>query len=134
MADLTPKQEAFAQVYVETGNASEAYRQAYDVSDSTKPESVWQEASRVLADLKVSSRVIGLQEEARERHSVTIDSLTLELNENRKLAKNEKQSAAMTAATMGKAKLHGLLSDKVEHSNPDGSLRPKIVELVCPSK
>ena len=26
---LTPKQEKFAQVYVETGNASEAYRAAY---------------------------------------------------------------------------------------------------------
>jgi phage terminase small subunit len=26
---LTPKQEAFAQAYIETGNASEAYRRAY---------------------------------------------------------------------------------------------------------
>lgn len=27
---LTPKQEAFAQAYVETGNASGAYRRAYN--------------------------------------------------------------------------------------------------------
>ena len=28
--NLTPKQEAFCLAYIETGNASEAYRQAYD--------------------------------------------------------------------------------------------------------
>ena len=31
---LTPKQEKFCQVFIETGNASEAYRQAYAVSFS----------------------------------------------------------------------------------------------------
>ncbi len=30
---LTPKQEAFALAYVETGNASEAYRYAYDAGN-----------------------------------------------------------------------------------------------------
>ena len=35
--DLTPKQEAFACAYVETGNASEAYRRAYDVAPDCKP-------------------------------------------------------------------------------------------------
>ena len=29
---LTVKQESFVQVYIESGSASEAYRQAYDVS------------------------------------------------------------------------------------------------------
>ena len=36
---LTPKQEKFAQVYVETSNASEAYRQAYDAL-KMKPETI----------------------------------------------------------------------------------------------
>ena len=27
---MTPKQELFAQAYIETGNASEAYKRAYD--------------------------------------------------------------------------------------------------------
>ncbi|APY15824.1 hypothetical protein GJU94_13130 [Brucella sp. 10RB9214] len=51
---LTPKQEAFARAYVETGNASEAYRRAYNVGDKTKPESVWVKASELLANGKVS--------------------------------------------------------------------------------
>lgn len=29
---LTPKQEKFCQLYIELGNASEAYRQSYDCS------------------------------------------------------------------------------------------------------
>ena len=37
---LTPKQESFCLAYIETGNASEAYRQAYDVGPKTKPETV----------------------------------------------------------------------------------------------
>jgi phage terminase small subunit len=37
---LTPKQADFAAAYVLCGNASEAYRQAYDVGDKTKPSTV----------------------------------------------------------------------------------------------
>ena len=36
---LTPKQENFCLAYLETGNASEAYRRAYDVANM-KPESI----------------------------------------------------------------------------------------------
>lgn len=64
MTDLTPKQEAFALAYIETGNASEAYRRAYDVRPDTKPESVWVNASKILSDAKVSQRVSELATEA----------------------------------------------------------------------
>ena len=115
MADkLTPKQEAFAAAFIETSNASEAYRTAYDVREDTKPESIWVNASKLLSDAKVAQRVAELQQEHRERHAVTVDSLTLELEEARIVATSEKQGAAMTSATMGKAKLHGLLVEKNE--------------------
>ena len=38
---LTPKQEAFCRAYVETGNASEAYRQAYPTSLTWTDAGVW---------------------------------------------------------------------------------------------
>lgn len=115
MADkLTPKQEAFAQKYVECGNASEAYRFAYDVGEEAKPETIWKEAYSLLGNPKVAPMVEKLQQEHRERHSVTVDSLTQELEEARMVATAEGQGAAMTSATMGKAKLHGLLVDKNE--------------------
>jgi hypothetical protein len=109
---LTPKQEAFALAYVETGNASEAYRRSYNVKSST-PQAVWVSACRVLADAKVSLRVAQLQERAVKRHDVTIDSLTQELNEDRALAYRCGMPAAAISAVMGKAKLHGLAADRV---------------------
>lgn len=113
---LTPKQEKFVNVYIETSNASEAYRQAYDVREGTKPESIWQAASRVLSDVKVSARVVELQDVARSKSLVTVQSITDELNENRMAAAELDQPAAMNAATLGKAKLHGLLVDKQEQA------------------
>ena len=114
MINLTPKQEAFALAYVETGNQSEAYRMAYDVGENTKPETVWKRASELMADGAVAGRVSELKAQAAERLMVTVESLTRELDEARVLAKEVANPAAMTGATMGKAKLHGLLVEKQE--------------------
>jgi len=112
-AALTGKQEAFARAYVETGNASEAYRRAYN-AENMKPEAVWVEAGRVLSDPKVSPRVAELQAAAAERAIVSVLSLTHELEEARALAMQEAMPSAAVAASMGKAKLHGLLTDKID--------------------
>lgn len=114
MDKLTAKQEAFALKYVECNNASEAYRHAYDVGKNTKPETVWEEACKTLARHKVSTRVAELQEALRERTMVTVESITAELEEARQVGRSTEQSSAMTSASMGKAKLHGLLVDKTE--------------------
>lgn len=111
---LTPKQDAFAQAYVETSNASEAYRRTCNVSPETTDKSIWESASRMMSNPKVSSRIMELQAEHALRHNVTIDSLTAELDEDRELARTEKQASAAITAVMGKAKLHGLITDKKE--------------------
>lgn len=61
---LTAKQEAFARFYVEYQNASSAYRAAYDISWATQPNTVWNDASRVLAHPGVAARVQELQQAA----------------------------------------------------------------------
>ncbi|WP_288365624.1 terminase small subunit [uncultured Marinobacter sp.] len=61
MPKLTnPKREAFAQHYALHGNASDAYRHAYQTS-RMKEDSIYQSASRLLKDVKVLSRVEELQ-------------------------------------------------------------------------
>ncbi len=61
---LTEKQSAFAFEYITNGrNASEAYREVYDVSKTIKPETVWRSAHKVLYNAKVSARVGELQQE-----------------------------------------------------------------------
>ena len=104
---LTQKREAFALKYAECGNASEAYRSVYDIGENTKPETVWENASRTLADSKVAARVIELQDEARERHDVTVEGLTLKLEEAREHAMADPKGAnAAVSAVMGLSLIH----------------------------
>jgi phage terminase small subunit len=116
---LTPKQEAFCLAYIETGNASEAYRRSYD-ADKMKPESVNRKAKELLDNGKITARVAGLKSALAERHNVTIDQIRNQLDEDRSFAREMKAPAAAIAATMGKAKLYGLLTDKTEVTGCDG--------------
>lgn len=112
---LTPKQEAFALAYVETGNASEAYRRAYDAS-KMKPAVINVKASQLLAEDKVAVRVAALRADVVARHNLTVDDLIDELDEARSvaLAAETPQASAAISATMSKAKLLGLIVDKVD--------------------
>lgn len=126
MASLTLKQEAFCQAYIETGNASEAYRTAY-AADKMKPETINVKASELLANGKITVRVAELRGEIKDRHNVTVDSLIAELEEARQaaLAAETPQSSAAVAATMGKAKLVGLDKVVVDNISSDNSMTPK---------
>lgn len=118
---LTPKQEAFALAYVETGNASEAYRRSYN-AEKMKPSVIAVKASELLAHGNVAVRVAELQAAHVERHEITVDDILRELEEARALAAGgeKPQPAAMVAASMGKAKLLGMLTDKAELTGPGG--------------
>jgi len=59
---LTAKQESFCQAIASGMNQSDAYRSAYDAG-KMKPESINQVASKLMTDLKVSSRVAELKAE-----------------------------------------------------------------------
>jgi hypothetical protein len=130
---LTPKQEAFALAYVETGNASEAYRRAYNAGNM-KPEVIANKASALLKRGDVRVRVEMAQAKAVERHETTVDDILRELEEARALAAggDKPQPAAMVAASMGKAKLLGMLTDKTEVTGKDGGPVENItrIELV----
>jgi phage terminase small subunit len=112
---MTPKQEAFCLAYVETGNASEAYRRAYD-AENMSAEAVAVEASKLLKRPNVALRVAELQAAHVERHKFTVDDMIAQLDEDRKFARELETPAAAITASMGKAKLLGFLTDKVEHT------------------
>lgn len=120
MKPLTQKQENFAQLYVELGNASEAYRRSYNTKASHEVVNV--NACKLLANDNVSLRVSQIRDSHRERHNLTIDDLIKELEEARQtaLGADTPQSSAAVAATMGKAKLLGLDKQLVEHSGSMG--------------
>ena len=104
---LTPKQEAFCLAYIETGNASEAYRLNYN-AENQKPETINRNAKKLMDNNKIVARLGELQTAHAARHNVTVDCLTTELIADRALARANKQSGAAITATMSIAKLHGL--------------------------
>ena len=75
---LTIKQEKFCNKYLECGNASEAYRYAYNclkMSDN----SVWCNASQLLSDTKVIQRIKELQSSFQKRTEITKERVLNEL-------------------------------------------------------
>lgn len=122
---LTPKQEAFARAYVETGNASEAYRSAYSAKNM-KPEAIFVEASRLLDNPKVALKVASLKERHEKRHDITVDKLTeMTLHAYKEAQRIAPTSGQMQTASMIKAaeflgKLHGLVIERSEITHRDG--------------
>lgn len=104
---LTPKQESFCQRYIETGNASEAYRLSYDAA-GMKPETINRSAKELIDNRKIAARLSELRAEMQAAHGVTVASLIAELEEARQVGKERGQASAMAAATMGKARLAGM--------------------------
>ena len=118
---MTPKREEFCLAYMETGYAAEAYRRAFD-AENMKPETIYKRASELLANGDIKGRLAELQALAAEKAVVTVLSLTEELEQARALALSTSQPSAAVSASLGKAKLHGLLKDKVDHTSSDGSM------------
>lgn len=128
------KCEKFSQVFIETGNASEAYRQAFPES-KMKDRSLHVEACRYLKNPSVSLMIQQLREQHRERHNVTVDDLIEELEEARQAGFEFESASAMVSATMGKAKLLGLDKQLIDiTSNGDSINRPSIIQLVAPNE
>lgn len=73
---LTAKQEGFAQKYVETGSATDAYRFAYDCKSMGAP-TIHVEACKLVDHPKISIRIAELKkiasEVAEERFTVSIE-------------------------------------------------------------
>jgi phage terminase small subunit len=110
---LTPKQEAFACAYIETGNASEAYRRA-GYSPNMSDKTINEAACRLLRDSKVSARVVELQAAHLARHEITVDTIRDMLIEDRTFARDLQTPAAAISATLGLAKLYGHMTEKVD--------------------
>lgn len=108
---LNARRERFVQNLVAKGmNATAAYKAAgyaakYDAA-------VRADASRLLTNANVKTRVAQLQQEAAAKAAVTAETIAGELDAAYELAFANKQAAACVAASMGKAKLFGLIVDR----------------------
>lgn len=117
---FTDKMELFCLAYVETGNASEAYRRSYNTANMAD-KTAQREGYNTLQKPQVQARIEELRNQAMDRHEITVDTLLLELEQARILALDTKKAAAAVTATMGKAKLLGLDKQIVELTGKGGA-------------
>jgi phage terminase small subunit len=109
--DLTPKQEAFCLAYIETGNATEAYRRAYD--SNAKDSAINVEACKLLKHPKIALRLQALHQANQKRNEITVDYLTDQLKAVlQKAMTDDKGASAAVSAIVALGKLHGLIVDR----------------------
>lgn len=110
---LDPKRERFVEAYRENGgNAAEAFREANPRARKWKNMNAAQvKGCNMLKEPAVQQALAELQAQARERHHVTVESLTDELDADREDARKAGQFSAAISAVGLKAKLHGLIKN-----------------------
>lgn len=122
---VTEQQEKFCRVFVETGNASEAYRQAYNAKNMGA-NTIAARASEMLNKSNITVRLQQLREVHQKRHAITVDTLLEKLNKVYDVAMDTgegarpAQAAAATGAVMAQAKLLGLDKQLIELSGEVG--------------
>jgi len=121
---LSNKQEHFCQEYIKDSNATRSYKTAYNVAEGGRESTVWSNASRLLADSKVTARLDELKKALAARnlwtreHSVKI------------LAKiavsTDTKPTEKTQAVKELNMMHGYNEPtKLDHRSSDGSMSPK---------
>lgn len=107
------RHERFAQELAKGASQIEAYRLAgYKPVDAN--------ASRLISNDKVSARVDELKAAAAERAMTTVQDIADQLDEDRQFARTLEAPAAAISATMGKAKVLGLIVEKSELTGKNG--------------
>ena len=111
---LTPKQEKFCQAYIETENATQAYRQAYN-AENAKESTINRSAAQMFENPKITARLQVLSEHHQERHGINVDTLTDMYMGIYEKHCNTNPSAAVSALKEV-ARLHGLGDIRNNHT------------------
>ena len=111
-----PRHERFAQEIAKGESSRDAYKAAgYETNNVAAADA---SASRLLSEAKVRARIEELQTRAAAKAEVTVQRILEELEEARQLAKQIEQPSAMVSASMGRAKVAGIVVDRKEVGKP----------------
>lgn len=113
---LTPKQEAFVHAYLETSNATEAYRRAYDAENMAEA-TINVKASELLKNGKVSVRLHELQERASAKVVLSRAWVLERLMRNADAAvgKEDFQASNKALELLGKTDELGMFTEKTKN-------------------
>jgi phage terminase small subunit len=125
---MTQRQELFCLAYIETGNASKAYRQAYN-TERMKPATVNRKAKESMDNGKITARIEELRASVREEAQVTLEGHLNDLKALRDAAQAAEQFGAAINAEVARGKAAGLYVKRqeftgvaVEVSEPENDL------------
>src|SRR5450631_922212 len=118
-----PRHELFAQELATGKSASEAYALA-----GFKPSR--KNASRLRAKEDIGRRVQELQAVSARSTAITIESICAELDQANQVAMERGQAAAMVSASTLRAKLGGLMIERVEVGGPNAFDEAETIEDV----
>jgi phage terminase small subunit len=113
---LTQKQERFCTEYVTGGNASAAYRRAYDAS-GMKSTTVNRKAKEVLDNGKITARLHELRAPVVAGAQLTLERHLIDLLRLRDSAAAGGYFGAAVTAEVARGRASGLYRDIVESSN-----------------
>jgi phage terminase small subunit len=126
VSKLTIKQDNFCLAYIETGNASEAYRRAFDTS-RMKPESVNRKAKELLDNGKIAARLQELRKPAVEKAQLTLEQHLDDLKRLRDAAEADAKYGPAIQAEVARGKASGFYVEKHMHS---GDKENPIIALI----
>jgi uncharacterized protein YggE len=95
---LTAKQENFAQAIADGMTQADAYRTAFNVRPGTKPESIYDSASKVMGNPEVAQRVADLKEKLEKKALWSREMSVKALVKSYQLAEKGENPQAMTGA------------------------------------
>lgn len=117
---LTPKQEAFAIAVASGKSQADAYREAFNVRETTKDSSVHVNASKLMADAKIAQRVQELRKPVADKAMITLESHITRLQELAEIALENGQVAAAIKAEELCGKASGIYVEKKQITGADG--------------
>jgi hypothetical protein len=113
---LTPKQEAFAIAVASGMTQADAYRSAYNVKPTTKPESVQTKAYQMMQMVQIRSRVDELKKPIIEAAGITLESHLARLEHLGKKAEDAESFTAAISAEVARGKVAQLYTERIEHT------------------
>ena len=116
---LTLKQDTFCLSYMETMNASEAYRRAYG-AENMAPATVNRKAMELLDNGKITARLQALRQPAIEQAQLALGGHLKTLAELRDKAEADGKFGPAIQAEIARGKAAGLYSDKLELTGKGG--------------
>ena len=120
---LTAKQEAFAQAIADGMTQADAYRKAFNVRPGTKPDSIYDSASKVMGNPEIAHRVSELKEKLTAKSLWSREMSVKALVKAYQMAEKGTNPQAMTGAIKEINAMHGFNAPQKIDLNAELTLR-----------